>query len=116
MGSTIGTYIKLCTAEEISVGTILYSQGNQNGGVYFCGIININSSNNGTFNAELIKISGKIQESNIKLYYRKNNGKYELAVKNTDSYIFHNAISNSNNILIIQEVIQSIDGWTELEG
>lgn len=114
VASNSNTYVKICTVEEIAVGTILYSQGNQIGGMYFCGLIHINATDKGRFNAQINKLSGIVSEGSIALYYRINNNKYELAIKNTDPYIYHNAISNSQNILMIQEIIDSIEGWTEL--
>ena len=109
------TYVKICTVEEIAVGTILYSQGNQIGGMYFCGLIHINAvKKEQIFNVKINKLSGSIPEGNIHLFYRINNNKYDLAISNTDPYIFHNAISNSQNVRLIQEIIDSIEGWTEL--
>ena len=114
LASNSNTYVKICTVEEIAVGTILYSQGNQIGGMYFCGLIHINAAGKGSFNVQINKLSGSVSEGDINLYYRSNNNKYELAIMNTNPYIFHNAISNSQNVLLIQEIIDSIEGWTEL--
>ena len=115
MASNINTYVKICTVEEIAVGTILYSQGNQVGGMYFCGLIHINAvKKEQRFNAQINKLSGSLSEGNINLFYRINNNKYELAIRNTSPYIFHNAISNSQNVRLIQEIFDSIEGWTKL--
>lgn len=113
VANTVYEYVKICSINNIAVGSILYTLGNQDTGIRFCGIIDITASNNsgGNIKIKLTKLSGLIDS--VQMYYKKNaSGGYDLAIKNHTQYGFHTAISNTTAIIISSSKFTDIDGWT----
>ena len=113
IANTVDEYVKICSINNIAVGSILYTVGNQDTGIRFCGIIDIAASNNsgGNIKIKLTKLSGLIDS--VRMYYKKNaSGGYDLAIKNPTQYGFHTAISNTTAIIISPSKFTNIDGWT----
>lgn len=106
-------YVKICSINRITVGSILYTVGNQDIGIRFCGIIDITASNNsgGNIKIKLTKLSGVIDS--VQIYYKKNaSGGYDMAIKNPVAYGFHTAISNTYYIIMDSSKFTDIEGWT----
>ena len=106
-------YVKICSINHITVGSILYTVGNQDIGIRFCGIIDITASNNsgGNIKIKLTKLSGVMDS--VQIYYKKNaSGGYDLAIKNPVTYGFHTAISNTYYITMDSLKFTNIEGWT----
>ena len=106
-------YVKICSINHITVGSILYTVGNQDIGIRFCGIIDITASNNsgGNIKIKLTKLSGVMDS--VQIYYKKNaSGGYDLAIKNPVMYGFHTAISNTYYIIMDSSKFTDIEGWT----
>lgn len=106
-------YVKICSINQITVGSILYTVGNQDIGIRFCGIIDITASNNsgGNIKIKLTKLSGVMDS--VQIYYKKNaSGGYDLAIKNPVMYGFHTAISNTYYIIMDSSKFTDIEGWT----
>lgn len=113
IATTTNEYIKICTINSIAVGSILYTVGNQDSGINFCGIIDVTVSSNveGRFKLKLTKLSGS--DESVQIYYKKDeSGKIELAVKNPIGYGYHTAISNTDTINMNPSKFTDIAGWT----
>lgn len=53
IANTTDEYVKICSINMITVGSILYTVGNQDTGIRFCGIIDITASNNSGGNIKI---------------------------------------------------------------